>query len=92
MRKITTATAGAFEARRKLTQGNTHTDGQALYLHGNKIAEWRGAELWITLAGWPTVTTRERLNGLRGVSVSQRAGVQQLNGEAWSGDWHRVNV
>jgi len=33
-------------------------------LHGNKIAEWRENGLHMSLAGWNTVTTRERLNGI----------------------------
>lgn len=43
----------------------TETDGRAIFLHGNLIA-WRGEDgsISATLAGWPTVTTRERLNGL----------------------------
>ena len=41
------------------------TNGKEVYLHGNKIA-WRssGNGLELTLAGWPTVTTRERLNAI----------------------------
>ena len=42
----------------------TTTDGTALYLHGSKIAWKENGRYKLTLAGWPTVTTRERLNGL----------------------------
>ena len=35
-----------------------------LYLHGHCIAEQTVNSLHISLCGWPTMTTRERLNGL----------------------------
>ncbi len=90
MRKIPQAVCSDFEVGRVRYIGNTHTDGNALYLHGNKIAERRGGVLWVTLAGWPTVTTRERLNGLSGVRVTQKKGVQYLNGVEWGGEWVAV--
>jgi hypothetical protein len=40
-------------------------DGQVLRLHGNAIATWDDSgALLISMAGWGSVTTRERLNGL----------------------------
>lgn len=63
-RKVTRETVEAFLARESKACGNTRSDGDALYLHGNKIAEWRGDEVWITDAGWPSPTTRERLCGI----------------------------
>ncbi len=92
MRKITSEVVGAFNNRNRKSSGNTMTDGTSLFLHGNKIAEWReNEELWITNAGWPSVTTRERLNGLDGVRLCQRRGVQYLNGAPWDGAWTRVH-
>lgn len=91
MRKVTMLTCGAFENRQKCTSGNTYTDGNALYLHGNKIAEWRDGELWISNAGWSSVTTKERLNGLRGVSIYQKDYTWFLNGVEWSGEWVQVS-
>ena len=71
--------------------GNTTTDGQSLFLHGNMIARWiNGSDLEVTNAGWPTTTTRERLNGLPNVSVHQAKGVQYLNGAERDGSWKRV--
>lgn len=65
MRKITHEVCQAFIDRRPKTVGNSSTDGNTLYLHGNMIANWRNdGKLELTLAGWPTPTTRERLNGL----------------------------
>ena len=80
MRKVTKETVGAFMRHERRTVGNTHTDGEKLYLHGNMIACHTPEGIVVTLAGWPTVTTRERLNGIPGVSLTQRAGVQYLNG------------
>ncbi len=64
MRKITKQITEAFLNGRKLTVGNSMTDGNAIFLHGNKIA-WRDeGELYISMCNWGTPTTRERLNGL----------------------------
>jgi len=64
MRKVTKVITDAFFDRRSRKCGNTRTDGTTIWLHGNAIAQWQGVELFITLAGWDTVTTRERLNGI----------------------------
>lgn len=91
MRKVTELTCSAFVDRVKYTNGNTHTDGTTLYLHGNAIAQWRDDGLYITHAGWPTNTTKERLNGLSGVRISQNRGEWYLNGHKWSGKWAKVD-
>jgi hypothetical protein len=87
MRKITKKITEAFVNRNHAKSGNDYTDGHTLYLHGNKIAEWRDNQLWITHAGWPSNTTKERLNGLPGVSIYQKAGQWYLNGKEWLGGW-----
>jgi|10_taG_2_1085330.scaffolds.fasta_scaffold09634_10 hypothetical protein len=68
MRKISQQIANAFFKGKPKTIGNTHTNGHEVFLHGNKIA-WKPGndKLAITLAGWPTVTTRERLNTILNV-------------------------
>lgn len=91
MRKITKEIVHAFENGYKLRKGNDYTDGEAMFLHGNKIAEKRDGALWITNAGWNTVTTKERLNGLDGVTIFQRKHVWYLNGKEWNGEWVAVN-
>lgn len=91
MRQITIDVCGAFENRTKRTKSNTHTDGKTLFLYGNAIAEWRDDGLYITNAGWPTNTTKERLNGLRGVSINQSKGEWYLNGHKWDGAWVKVD-
>lgn len=60
-------------------------------LHGNLIAR-RGANgmIQVSNAGWFSNTTKERLNGIPGVSVCQRKGVWYLNGKEWNGEWVTV--
>jgi len=66
MRKVTQEIVEAWARGDSLTSGNTSTDGQSIWLHGNAIA-WKTFDadvIALTLAGYPTVTTRERLNGV----------------------------
>ena len=91
MRVTTERICNAFESRRTLTLGNSRTDGTSLWLFGNKIAEWREDGIWITNAGWNSNTTKERLNGLTGVSIQQTAGSWYLNDNLWQGEWTSVN-
>lgn len=90
MRKVTEIIRAAFMARTAKACGNSSTDGESLFLHGNKIARWNGNTLEITDAGWPTRTTHERLNGLPNVSVCSVRRVQHLNGKPWDGSWIAV--
>jgi len=90
MRKVTRLTCEAFERGEVKSIGNTRTDGHGLYLHGNKIAEWREGEVYVSLAGWDTVTTRERLNGIDGCNVYRRKGVTYINGIEFTEFWQRV--
>jgi len=73
MRKITKQIAEALANGKNKTIGNTATFDGKVYLHGNKIAEWKENGLYMSLAGWNTTTTRERLNGIAehlGLNVS----------------------
>lgn len=92
MRQITIDIVNAFESRRAKKISNSETDGTSLWLHNNKIAEWRDGEIWITNAGWQSRTTKERLNGIGGVQITQRAGSWYLNGNFWQGEWTSVNA
>lgn len=103
-RKITKESVEAFLAGRKFNKGNMSVDLAehdklvVLKLHGNPIArrDLATGKLEITNAGWPTVTTRERLNGLPGVRVWQAKHVQYLatfdspSGIEWDGNWIAV--
>lgn len=95
MKQITEDACQAFNAGYNFTRSNTEVlvsmadEGKrvvSLFLHGNLIAmkNWRG--LHVTTAGWNTLTTRERLNGLHGVHVYKRRGQLYLNGEKWDGE------
>ena len=75
MRKITRLASKAFKQGDPFTRDNTAVEiyqhgpeetWKYLFLHGNCIAKQKreSGELLITLAGWPTATTRVRLNGL----------------------------
>lgn len=91
MRKTTRTAVNAFLAGNKITVSNTTTDGQSLFLFGNKIAEKRTDGIYITNAGWKSATTKERLNGLPGVSINQDKGNWFLNGKPWDGKWIKVS-
>lgn len=90
MRKITREIVAAFMNRETKKIGNSHTDGTALYLHGNKIAVHVKCGIEVTTASWNTPTTRERLNGLPGVRVNVRRGQLYLNDRPWDGSWTEV--
>lgn len=60
-----------------------------LKLHNNPIAfKYNDPQqtLSITMAGWITNTTKERLNGIPGVNLSTKKGVLYLNGSEWDGE------
>ena len=73
---------------------NSLEDGSTfLNLHGSPIASIdSNGVLWITSAGWETHTTKERLNGIPGVSVYQHKFEWYLNGEKWEDShyWTRI--
>ena len=81
-RQITNMACSAFESGRTFSQSNTvvTADGR-MYLHGNKIAEYVNGKLQVSMCGWGSRTTQERLNGLRGVSLTRKNWEWYLNGE-----------
>lgn len=84
MRAETSKIVNAFVEGRCAHAARTMTDGVAIYLHGNRIAWKDGNRYYATLAGWPTNTTRDRLNGLaRALGV---AGFHQANRKQYHGD------
>lgn len=105
MRKITSEACKMFEGGSKVfgpgtiyKSGNTKVvvnSNGAIYmeLHGHQIAmiDTLG-DLHVRSAGWETSTTKERLNGLIGVHVIQKAGQWYLNGEKWenSSEWTKI--
>jgi hypothetical protein len=91
MRKESLKIARAFAAGVAASAARTRTDGQAVYLHGNLIAKREpDGSIWVTLAGWGTVTTRDRVNTLcrvlgSGVHFFQRDHVQHVAFPRWRG-------
>lgn len=92
MRKITTEAVNAFMNYKDYKNDNTEVIvnhyGSYLRLHGNLIAVFNNNtcpdnpnKISVSLAGWNTMTTRERLNGIPGVSVGTRKGIAYLNGQ-----------
>ena len=91
MRKITEDAIRAFRNNQNFKRGNTWVQcvigRRFLHLHDNVIAEMtNNGELFITAAGWHTVTTKERLNGFPSVNIVQKNFRWFLNGIAWDGD------
>jgi len=78
MRKETSKIMNAFYRGKPARAARTHTDGQTVWLHNNRIA-WRNdhGDICFTLAGWATTTTRERINGLLNTFGENRWGVCQ---------------
>lgn len=95
-RKITQDAVNAFMAGATFSRDNTQVrienETVILSLHGNDIAEriTYSRPIRVSNAGWFSNTTKERLNGLPGVSVCQRKGVWYLNGKEWDGSWTTV--
>lgn len=92
MRKITKDAVTAFLSFKPFCRDNTEVrlvpPHVRLYLHGHLIAHMDASGLLrVTNAGYFTNVTKERLNGLPGVSIHQRKGVWYLNGEEWDGEW-----
>lgn len=96
-RKVTEDASHAFMvARCNFSSGNTkvviENDIVIMRLHGHEIArrEVGSNTIQITNAGYFTNTTKERLNGIPGVSVVQKKGLWFLNGQEWDGSWIKI--
>lgn len=92
-RQITAQAARAFLDGDNFKSSNTEViyneidETSYLYLFGNLIAklDHYNNELTITNAGWRSNTTKERLNALPKVSITQKNRVWYLNGKEWDG-------
>ncbi len=95
MRKITQKAINNFMAKIAFSQDNTmvkiEDNNSYLYLHHNLIAKNVNNELFISNCGWFSNTTKERLNGLPGVSICQKNHIWYLNGKKWDGNFIKVN-
>lgn len=75
MRQIEKDIVGAFVRGEDARKDNTVSEGGALYLHGNKIAQVYGDSYLISNAGWETRTTQSRLNALLTLADKRNARV-----------------
>lgn len=95
MRKITEKAVEAFLSNNSFNGNNTKVSkvigGTRMYLHNNCIAENINGRIGITNCGWFTNTTKERLNGIPGVSIRQVNGNWILNGNLWDGAWIEID-
>lgn len=92
MRTITEKAIEKFLNAKTFKMSNTEVEVLAnvtiLKLFGNAIAyRYNDPErtLSITNCKFKTATTKERLNGLPNVKISQKNGVWYLNGAEWDG-------
>lgn len=89
MRKVTNDSIVAFNNNAEFKSINTsvviNDNGTFLSLHGNIIAGKDVKGFFINSCGWLSVTTKERLNGLIGVSITQKNFGWFLNGNEWNG-------
>lgn len=85
MRKITQSIAIALKNNIRMSLSNSTCTGTSVLLHGNEIARVVNGKLQISLAGWPTVTTRERINGIL-AEFGCKERVFQSKGNQWFGD------
>lgn len=86
MRQVSKEVVRAFMEERSRTIKATSTDGPVITLHNNWIT-WCGhqGEIYLTLAGYGTVTTRERLNAVCDYLWGKRP-FHQHRGEQFFGD------
>lgn len=93
-RKITTEAINAFMSGHKYKSGNTQViienNVSKLYLFSHLIAKLDNNTISITNADYFTNTTKERLNALPGVCISQKKGKWYLNGVYWDGQWTTI--
>ena len=93
MRQITNEAIKAFNIGKPFSMGNTTIkvlpNVTVMVLFGNEIAyKYNDPEktISITNCGYFTNTTKERLNGINGVNISQKKGIWYLNGIEWDGE------
>ena len=83
-RQITKESVRAFLNDQKFSKSNTtvtKTDGvTSLVLFGNRIAYKNDGKLFVTMCGYNTVTTRERLNGIPCLSITLKNFTPYING------------
>lgn len=88
-RQISKEIAKAFRAGKSKTIDNTRTDGESIFLHGNKIVRKNASgSISVTVGDHSSLTTKDRLSPF--CKVTTKAGQLMLNGEPWDGNWKVV--
>ena len=98
MRKITKKASEAFINAKNFSESNmsviVRPNVTVMALFGNEIA-YRyndpNQTISITSAGWKTRTTKDRLNSIDGVNISQSKDTWYLNGNEWDGNLIDIN-
>lgn len=89
MRVIDKQMVEAIKARKDFKRGNTQVvmadNHIAVFLFGNRIANVYDGFMTLTLAGWLTPTTRDRLNALAREFGGGEAPFFQQRGQQWYG-------
>lgn len=98
MRKITQMAVSSFMNAQKFKLSNTEVqvleNVTILLYQGNPIAyRYNNPERTISIqnCGWFSTTTKERLNGLPNVKISQKNFKWFLNGKEWNGNLIDIN-
>jgi len=97
MRQITIESINAFNWGFTFNKSNmavkVFNDVVKLQYHGNTIAIKNRItnKISITNCGWFSNTTKERLNGLKGVNIKQKNFIWYLNGNEWGGELTEIN-
>ena len=97
MFKGSTQVPTAFSEGKAKKQGANVSTGNALFYQGNKIAEWKDGKLFISNGGYfpengatGSKTTKDKLNALPSVRISQTQFKWYLNGKEWDGSWIQI--
>ena len=97
MRLVTEKCIKAFLNGKNTAVSNTMVADNKLYLHGNCIAKIEDGKLLVSMCGWNTKTTRERLNGFSefgyNISVTQKDWMPFINGKEVTDEmaWVEIN-
>ena len=92
MKKISKEMADCFQKSIAKKKSNTQVTVGVYYtnliLFDNTIATLDNSSREITISncGYFTQTTKDRLNAIEGVSITQKRGVWHLNGQEWNGE------
>lgn len=98
MRKITQMAVASFMNAQKFKLSNTEVqvlENVTILLYQNNPIAYRYNDPKRTISiqncGWFSTTTKERLNGLPNVKISQKNFVWFLNGKEWNGKLIDIN-